>query len=265
MCLDRCSARACPANSLLFTVHSCLSKSSKCISTAQARRIWGPAAGASDDCALVVVPCAFSHMVVTFRGRRRETSCFGASKSTFRDRWKGSEPLYFEVQFSWQVQHFGHGGDHQGAQISWTFTVVRGHANNHPNLTTTNLTATKRIWAVQKYTGYPMELDLAPSGPRTPSQCARSRYRPTSHAPCIVRQDFRRRLATAPILATRGSKNCAGDPTLAFGKQWQIHGRPQRLPALACDFSGTAHSFMGATLQACTVEGKSRHRWQTCS
>ena len=44
------------------------------------------AAGASSDCALVVVPCAFSHMVVTFRGRRKGTSCFGASKSTFRDR-----------------------------------------------------------------------------------------------------------------------------------------------------------------------------------
>ena len=37
----------------------------------------------------------------------RETSCFGAPKSTFRDRCKGSELLYFEVQFSWQVQHFG--------------------------------------------------------------------------------------------------------------------------------------------------------------
>ena len=34
-----------------------------------------------------------------------ETSYFGASKSTFRDRCKGSELFYFEVQFSWQVQH----------------------------------------------------------------------------------------------------------------------------------------------------------------
>ena len=35
------------------------------------------------------------------------------SKVTFRDRL-----FYFEVQFSWQVQHFGHGGDRRGAQIS---------------------------------------------------------------------------------------------------------------------------------------------------
>ena len=48
----------------------------------------------------------------------RETSCFGAPKSAFRDRCKGSELFYFEMQFSWQVQHFGHGGDRQGAQIS---------------------------------------------------------------------------------------------------------------------------------------------------
>ena len=41
----------------------------------------------------------------------RETSCFGAPKSTFRDRCKESEMFDFEVQFSWQAQHFGHGGD----------------------------------------------------------------------------------------------------------------------------------------------------------
>ena len=29
----------------------------------------------------------------------RETSCFGAPKSTFRDRCKGSELFYFEMQF----------------------------------------------------------------------------------------------------------------------------------------------------------------------
>ena len=48
----------------------------------------------------------------------RETSCLGASKSTFRDRCKGSELFYFEVQFSWQAQVVGHGGDRRGAQIS---------------------------------------------------------------------------------------------------------------------------------------------------
>ena len=76
-------ARSGPAISLLFTVHSCLSKSSKCISTAQARRIWVSAAGACRDCALVVVPRTFSDMVVTFR--------VGGAKSTFRSRRKGSE------------------------------------------------------------------------------------------------------------------------------------------------------------------------------
>ena len=54
-------------------------------------------------------------MMVTFRGRRKGASCFGASKSTFRDRCKGSELFYVEVQLSWQVQHFGHGGDRGGA------------------------------------------------------------------------------------------------------------------------------------------------------
>ena len=49
----------------------------------------------------------------------RETSCFGAPKSTFRGRCKGSELFcYFDMKFSWQAQHFGHGGDRRGAQIS---------------------------------------------------------------------------------------------------------------------------------------------------
>ena len=47
----------------------------------------------------------------------REASCFGAPTSTFRDRCKGSELFYFEMQFSWQAQHFRHGGDRRGAQI----------------------------------------------------------------------------------------------------------------------------------------------------
>ena len=33
----------------------------------------------------------------------RETSCFGAPKSTFRDRRKGSELFYLEMQFSWPL------------------------------------------------------------------------------------------------------------------------------------------------------------------
>ena len=83
VCLDRCSARACPANSPLFAVHSCLSTSSMCISTAQPRKICLPAAGASSDCALVVAPCAFSHTVVTFRGRRKGNLVFWRFKVDF--------------------------------------------------------------------------------------------------------------------------------------------------------------------------------------
>ena len=41
------------------------------------------AAGASNDCALVVVPCAFSYMVVTFRGRRKANLVFWWSKVEF--------------------------------------------------------------------------------------------------------------------------------------------------------------------------------------
>ena len=120
-CLITGVAWACAASSLLFAVHSCLSKSSKCISTAQACRIWWAGAGACRDCALVVVPCAFLDMVVIFRGRRRETSRSGGPKSTSRDRCKGSERLYFKLQTAadlWQAQHFGHGGDLRGALIS---------------------------------------------------------------------------------------------------------------------------------------------------
>ena len=60
--LDRCSVRACAADSLLFTVHSCRSTSSMCTSNAQARRIWVAGMCACRDCALVVAPCAFSHV-----------------------------------------------------------------------------------------------------------------------------------------------------------------------------------------------------------
>ena len=49
----------------------------------------------------------------------RETSCFGAPKSTFRDRCKGSERLDFETQILREVPRFGHGSDLRGALISW--------------------------------------------------------------------------------------------------------------------------------------------------
>ena len=80
--LDRCVAWACVASSLLFTVHSCFSKSSTCISAAQAREIC-VGRGACRDCALVVVPCAFSDMVVTFHGRRKGNLLFSWSKVDF--------------------------------------------------------------------------------------------------------------------------------------------------------------------------------------
>ena len=70
--------RARTANSLLFTVHSCLSKSSTCNSTAQARET-----SACRDCALVVVPRAFSHLAVTCRGTREGNLVFWWFKVDF--------------------------------------------------------------------------------------------------------------------------------------------------------------------------------------
>ena len=40
-----------------------------CISTAQARRNWWAGVSAFFNCALIAVPCIFSDLVVTFRGR----------------------------------------------------------------------------------------------------------------------------------------------------------------------------------------------------
>ena len=90
LCLDRWGARACAANSLLLTVHSCLSTSSKCISTAQASKIRVPAAGASGDCALVVSRAHFRTWWSLFVAGAREASCFGGPSRLFvtgaRDR-----------------------------------------------------------------------------------------------------------------------------------------------------------------------------------
>ena len=41
------------------------------MSTPQAPKTWWAGAGAFLHCALIVVPCAFSDMVVTFRGKRK--------------------------------------------------------------------------------------------------------------------------------------------------------------------------------------------------
>ena len=114
-CLNQGVAHPCPANSLLFAAHSYLSKSSKCISTLQACKIWLAGAGACRDYALVLVPRTLSMMIVA---GARETSCFGGATSTFRDRCKGSERLYFERQISCQVQLLGHGGALRRALIS---------------------------------------------------------------------------------------------------------------------------------------------------
>ena len=53
------------------------------ISTAQAHKVWVAAADASSDCTLVVVPRAFSHMAVTFRGRGKGNLVFWCSKVDF--------------------------------------------------------------------------------------------------------------------------------------------------------------------------------------
>ena len=50
-------------------LHSRLLKSSRCISTAQTPTNWWEQAGAFLDCALVVLPCTFSDLLVTFHGR----------------------------------------------------------------------------------------------------------------------------------------------------------------------------------------------------
>ena len=91
---------------------------------AESHRIWLSATGAGRDCALVAVPCAFSDMVVTFRGRRKEKPrALLVVQKRLYDRRTGSERLYFkmqisllrrnalagrplEVQISWQAHHF---------------------------------------------------------------------------------------------------------------------------------------------------------------
>ena len=60
-------------------------------STAQACRICCARAGAFLDCALVVVPCTFSDLVVTLRGRHKESLVFW---------WSKVSP---EVQISWRA------------------------------------------------------------------------------------------------------------------------------------------------------------------
>ena len=82
---------------LLFPIHSRLSKSSKRVSTAQARKIGRAAAGARRGCALVVAQRAFSD-TVTFRGRRKGklaswrrkvTRARGRSGCTLNCRFRG--------------------------------------------------------------------------------------------------------------------------------------------------------------------------------
>ena len=61
--------------------------------------IWWARAGALQDCALAVVPCTFSDLVITFRGRHKETSCFGGLKSTFCDNCRRSEWFYVDLLY----------------------------------------------------------------------------------------------------------------------------------------------------------------------
>ena len=82
-------ARSGPANSLLFTMHSCLLKSSKCISNAQTRK-FGWLERALVTTALSLFRRAHFRTQSLFVARARETSCFGGPKSTFRDNRKQS-------------------------------------------------------------------------------------------------------------------------------------------------------------------------------
>ena len=70
------------------------SRSSKCISTAQARRIRWARAGALRDCALVVVPCAFSGLV-------GEHFSWQESQLFLTAQEIGA---YVDVQISWQAR-----------------------------------------------------------------------------------------------------------------------------------------------------------------
>ena len=62
---------------------------------------------------------ASRHRQCAFRLRRLRCGavCILVHGVTFRDRCKGSELFYFEMQSS-LAQHFGHGGDRRRAQIS---------------------------------------------------------------------------------------------------------------------------------------------------
>ena len=62
----------------------------------------------------------------------RETSCLGGPEWTFRDRRKGSERLYLEVQSSWQAQLFGHNGVLRRASDSVTGAVNRDFSTCGP-------------------------------------------------------------------------------------------------------------------------------------
>ena len=77
--------------------------------TAQAFRICRARASAFLDCALAVVQCAFSDLMVTFRGRRKANLGFFVAKSTLRGRCRASECFYFDVQIWEQAQRVGHG------------------------------------------------------------------------------------------------------------------------------------------------------------
>ena len=119
VCLDRCSARPCPANSLLFTVYIHASRHGPC-----AFRLRRLAESGWPQWVLLATALSlfcrahFGMWWSLFVAGARETSWLGAPKSTFRDRRKESELSHFVMQFSWQVQHFGHGGDRRRAQIS---------------------------------------------------------------------------------------------------------------------------------------------------
>ena len=102
LCLDRCG-------SLLFTAYIRASRSRR--HAFRLRRLAKSGWRRRVLVATALSLCCRAHFRTWWSlcmAGARETSCFGGPKSTFRDRCKGSERLYFEVQISWQVQHFGH-------------------------------------------------------------------------------------------------------------------------------------------------------------
>ena len=102
---DRGCSLESAANSLPATAHSCFSRSSMCISTAQDRKsCWRRKSFSST--ALVALQHTFSGIVITFTRSRKGTLMLCGFKPTFRCKCK-IKRFYLDVHISWQAS-FGH-------------------------------------------------------------------------------------------------------------------------------------------------------------